>query len=98
MRIVRNLLSNGIITVMLQESMNEIKVENDLEIVCEGYFIPMKTDQEDMPPTFSGQKSESEVNLFMDEVVGGCASVCVCVCVCFFCRSFLTIHTIILFE
>ena len=62
---------------MLQESMNEIKVENDTEIVSEGYFILMKNDQEDMPPTFSVQKSQSEVNLFMDEVMGGCASVCV---------------------
>lgn len=60
--------------------MNEIKVENDTEIVSEGYFFLMKTDQEDMRPTFSGQKSQSEVNLFMDEVVG----VCACVCVCFF--------------
>ena len=82
--------------------MNEIKVENDTEIVREGYFFLMKTDQEDMQPTFSGQKSQSQVNLFMDEVVGVCASVCVCAC--FFCRSFtislsfLTIHTIILFE
>ena len=82
--------------------MNEIKVENDMEIVSEGYFVLMKTDQEDMAPTFSGRKSQSEVNLFMDEVVGGCASVCVCVC--FLCRpfrislSFLTIHTIILFA
>jgi hypothetical protein len=48
-----------------------------MEIVSEGYFILMKTDQEDMPQTFSVQKSQSEVNLFMDEVMGGCASVCV---------------------
>jgi hypothetical protein len=65
---------------MLQESMNEIKVENDTEIVSERYFFLMKTDQEDTRPTFSGQKFQSEVNLFMDEVVGVCASVCICVC------------------
>jgi hypothetical protein len=65
---------------MLQESMNEVKVENDMEIVSEGYFFRMKTDQEDITPTFSGQKSQSEVNLFIDEVAGVCASVCVCVC------------------
>jgi hypothetical protein len=65
---------------MLQESMNETKVENDMEFVRERYFILMKTKQEDMPPTFSGQTSHYQVNLFMDEVVGGCASVCACVC------------------
>jgi hypothetical protein len=53
---------------MLQERMNEIKVENDTEIVREGYFFLTKTEQEDMPPTFSGQKSRSEVNLFMDKL------------------------------
>ena len=71
--------------------MKEIKVENDIEIVSERHFILMKSDQEDIPPTFSVQKSQSEVNLFMDEVVGGCASVCVCVCVCGFffpCKPF----------
>jgi hypothetical protein len=77
---------------MLQESMNEIKLENDMEIVSEGYFILMKTDQEDMPPTSAAQKSQSEVNLFMDEVVGGCASVCVCVCVCVFSLGHLEYH------
>jgi hypothetical protein len=66
---------------MLQESMNEIKVENDVEAVSEGYFMLMKSDQEDLPPKFSVQRSQSEVNLFMDEIVVGCASVCVCVCV-----------------
>jgi hypothetical protein len=54
---------------MLQESMNEIKVENDTEFVSERYFFLMKTEQEDMPPTFSGQTAQFEVNLFMDEVV-----------------------------
>jgi hypothetical protein len=56
--------------------MNEIKVENDREFVSERYFILMKNKQEDMTPTFSGQTSQFEVNLFMDEVVGGCARVC----------------------
>jgi hypothetical protein len=66
---------------MLQESMNEIKVENDMEVVSEGYFMLTKTGQEDVPPTFSVQRSQSEVKLFMHEIVVGCASVCVCVCV-----------------
>jgi len=65
---------------MLQENMNEIKVENDVDFVSERYFLLMKTEQEDMPPTFSGQTAQFEVNLFMDEIVRGCA----CVCVCFF--------------
>jgi hypothetical protein len=59
--------------------MDEIIVENDIEIVTEGGSILMKTDEEDMTPPFSGQMSQPEVNLFMDEVVGGCASVCVCI-------------------
>jgi len=70
---------------MLLENMDEIKVENDTGSVTEGDSILKKTDEEDMP-TFSGQKIKPEVQLLMDEVVGGCASVCVCVC--FFCRPF----------
>jgi hypothetical protein len=62
--------------------MDEIKGENYMEIVTDGCSVLVETDKEDMQPTFSEQKSQSEVNLFMDEVVGVCASVCgVCVCV-----------------
>jgi hypothetical protein len=62
---------------MLQESMDEIKEENYMDIVTDEYSILVKTDEEDVQPTVSGQKSQSEVNLFVDEVVGVCASVCI---------------------
>jgi hypothetical protein len=65
--------------IMLQVSMDKIKAENDMDIVAEGESIVVKTDEEDMPSTFSGMEAQPEVNLFMDEVLGGCASVCVCV-------------------
>jgi hypothetical protein len=71
--------------------MDEIKVGNYLEIVTDEYSVPVVTDEEDMQPKVSWQKSQSEVNLFMDDVkvcasvcVCVCASVCVCVCVCVF--------------
>jgi hypothetical protein len=62
---------------MLQESMDKIKVENDMDFVTDGDSIVIKTDEEDIPSSFSGKKAEPEVNLFVDEVLGGCASVCV---------------------
>jgi hypothetical protein len=65
---------------MLLENMDEMK-ENYMGSVTEGDSILKKTDEADMP-TFSGQKIKLEVQLLMDEVVGGCASVCVCVCFC----------------
>jgi hypothetical protein len=60
---------------MLQESMDEIKMENYLEIVTDEYSVPVETDEEDIQPNFSGQRSQSEVNLFMVEVVVVCALV-----------------------
>jgi hypothetical protein len=64
---------------MLLENMDEMKVENYMGSVTEGDSICKKTDEEDVP-TFSGQKVQPDLHLLMDEVVGGCASVCVCVC------------------
>ena len=62
--------------------MDEIKEENNMNIVPDGYPILVETDEEDMQPTVSGQKSHSEVNLFMDEFMCVCASVCVCGWMC----------------
>jgi hypothetical protein len=72
-----------LLSLMLLENVDEIKVENDMGSVTEGDSIVKKTDEEDMP-TFSGQKIKPEMPLLMDEVLGIFASVCVYVF--FFCR------------